>query len=114
MGVYAGDTVLYLTETFNVAPDVQRYIGNALVRDSDDVKPSLDLDFANNKSLTDNVSRDNLITCEVIEFSSLSDASYHVRGDRGGVGNILKNIREETSKHAYGYTWNYIDAIDNQ
>ena len=62
MGVYAGDTVPYLTETFNVAPDVQRYIGNALVRDNDDVKPTLDLDFANNKSLIDDVSGDNLIT----------------------------------------------------
>lgn len=56
----------------------------------------------------------NLITGEVIEFPSLSDASCHILGDRRGVGNIMRNCKKETSKHAYGYTWNYIDAIDNQ
>ena len=57
----------------------------------------------------------NLITGEVIEFPSLSDASCHMTGsNRRGVANIQRNCVKETSKHAYGYKWSYIDAIDNQ
>ncbi len=56
----------------------------------------------------------NLITGEVIEFPSISDASCHVIGSRRAVANIHRNCTKEASKHAYGYAWSYIDAIDNQ
>jgi len=91
MGVYAGDTVPYLTETFNVAPDVQRYIGNALVRDNDDVKPTLDLDFANNKSLTDDVSGDNLITFTRTTAGTYVDSEGIIRTSGG---NLIRNSEE--------------------
>lgn len=58
-------------------------------------------------------------TNEVIEFESISDASYYLKGegDRSAVGNIANHIKNNT-KHAFNYTWEYINktplAIENQ
>ncbi len=49
-------------------------------------------------------------TNEVVEFESLSDASYYLKGDkdRSAVGNITRHIQFQT-KHAYNHVWEYID-----
>ena len=50
-------------------------------------------------------------TNEVVEFESLSDASYYLKGDkdRSAVGNITRHIQFQT-KHAYNHVWEYIDS----
>ena len=58
-------------------------------------------------------------TNDVVEFESLSDASYYLKGegDRSAAGNIGNHIQKNT-KHAYNYVWEYINkqplAIENQ
>jgi hypothetical protein len=64
MGLNIGITNDYLLNSPNVASAVEKYILWAKARQggSPGLKPSLDLDFARNKSLIDNVTGSNLVT----------------------------------------------------
>jgi hypothetical protein len=64
MAFFTGITTSYLLNTPNVASAVQKYVLWAKARSAGNLglKPSLDLDFAGNKSLVDNVTGSNLVT----------------------------------------------------
>ena len=64
MAFFTGITTSYLLNTPNVASAVQKYVLWAKARSAGNLglKPSLDLDFAGNKSLVDNVTGASLVT----------------------------------------------------
>ena len=72
MGAYSGTTTSYLLETPNVSPEVQKYVQWAKAQEGTPGRtPALDLNFAENKSLVDDVSGSNLVT-----FTRTSAATY--------------------------------------
>ena len=72
MGAYSGTTTPYLLETPNVSPAVQKYIAWHIAQEGTPGRtPALDLNFAKNKSLVDDVSGSNLVT-----FTRTSAATY--------------------------------------
>lgn len=73
MGLNIGITNDYLKNNASVPENLQKYILWAKAREggSPGLKPSLDLDFARNKSLIDNVTGQNLVT-----FTRASSATY--------------------------------------
>lgn len=73
MGLNIGITNDYLLNSSNVPNDLQKYVLWAKARQggSPGLKPTLDLDFATNKSLVDNVSGQNLVT-----FTRASSGTY--------------------------------------
>lgn len=72
MGSYVGTTTSYLLETPNVSPAVQKYVSWAKAQEGDPGRtPALDLNFAENKSLVDDISGSNLVT-----FTRTSAATY--------------------------------------
>jgi len=56
----------------------------------------------------------NIKTGEIIQFNSISEASYFIKGegDRSATGNIMRNIKRissgETWCYAFGYKWYYL------
>ena len=72
MGAYSGTTTSYLLETPNVSPEVQKYVQWAKAQEGTPGRtPALDLNFAENKSLVEDVSGSNLVT-----FTRTSAATY--------------------------------------
>ena len=73
MAFFTGITTSYLLNTPNVASAVQKYVLWAKARSAGNLglKPSLDLDFAGNKNLVDNVTGASLVT-----FTRASNGTY--------------------------------------
>lgn len=103
MGLNIGITNDYLKNNASVPENLQKYILWAKAREggSPGLKPSLDLDFARNKSLVDNVTGQNLVT-----FTRASSATYV--DSQGVVRTAVTNLLLRSEE--FGTTWSAVEA----